>query len=210
MEYSVKDKARMMSKTKWGKSLSADDLANLAPYLEVKNFARGQAIFVQDEKGSNMAFILKGSVDVIKDVTDTRDTIVVQLGAGNNCGEFSFIDDLPRSASVLPREDTQVLLLEKKDFREPLQGAPGHRPEISRTAGNPSQPSPARDHRGTRVPDLKQLLLRRRRVLGQQLDVRLFLPFFQPLDTPFGPRLASDLSAQGAQASTRTGRRVRV
>ncbi len=118
MEYSVKDKARMMSKTKWGKSLSADDLANLAPYLEVKNFARGQAIFVQDEKGSNMAFILKGSVDVIKDVTDTRDTIVVQLGAGNNCGEFSFIDDLPRSASVLPREDTQVLLLEKKDFRE--------------------------------------------------------------------------------------------
>lgn len=118
MQYSVMDVAKMLGKTKWGKSLTGEDLANLAPYLDVKSFAKGQSVFVQDEEGSAMAFIISGSVDVIKDVTDTRDTIVVQLGAGNNCGELSFIDELPRSASVVTREDTLLLQLEKKGFRE--------------------------------------------------------------------------------------------
>lgn len=118
MDYSVMDKVKMLGKTKWGKSLSAQDLANLAPYLEVKQYAKGQSVFVQDEEGSCLAFIIRGSIEIIKDVSDTRDTIVVQLGAGNNFGELSFIDNLPRSASALTREDSLLLELDKKHFRE--------------------------------------------------------------------------------------------
>ncbi len=118
MEYSALDKAKMMGKTKWGKSLSGQDLANLATYLDVKNYAKGQSVFVQDEEGCSMVFIISGSIEIIKDVSDTRDTIVVRLGPGNNCGELGFIDELPRSASALTRDDTLLLELEKKKFRE--------------------------------------------------------------------------------------------
>jgi len=110
------DTAQLFAASKLGKHFTADECAIIAPYLEYTHYAKGHSIFVQGETGDFMAFLGHGVVEVIKDISKTRDTIIVILGPGNSFGELSFVDGEPRSASVLAREDVELLIMHKSQF----------------------------------------------------------------------------------------------
>jgi serine phosphatase RsbU (regulator of sigma subunit) len=63
-----------------------------------------------------MAIIIKGTVKVTKREDTENDVFVCLLKAGSYFGEFSLIDNLPRSASITAVEDTEIFILHKEAF----------------------------------------------------------------------------------------------
>jgi CRP-like cAMP-binding protein/ATP/ADP translocase len=70
-----------------------------------------RVLIKEGEPGDRMFIIISGSVDVYK-----GDTRITALGAGEVVGEFSILDDEPRSATVVSSEVTRVLYVGREQF----------------------------------------------------------------------------------------------
>ncbi len=105
------------------KSLPENVIAELTQKLQVSEIKADTGIIVQGEKGSSMYVIVQGSVKV----HDNEFTIVT-LGAGNFFGEFSLLDDEPRSLSVSTISQSTLGVIQQSDFYDILNS----HPEITR------------------------------------------------------------------------------
>jgi acetaldehyde dehydrogenase/alcohol dehydrogenase len=86
------------------------DPAGLAPYLERRRYARGEAIMAQGTSGTECYLITEGEVRLEVERPDfDSDGVIAHLGPGMLCGEFSLLDGRPRSASAYA--DTEVTAL---------------------------------------------------------------------------------------------------
>ena len=63
-----------------------------------------------------MCFVVRGLLDVLKKTTTGDYRVIARLGKGNSIGEMSLIDKSPRSATVIARQPSVVIILTKKDF----------------------------------------------------------------------------------------------
>jgi len=95
-------------------------LLSLATALQGLKARPQQTIFKKGEPGDAMFIITKGSVR-IHDGTH----VLSRLEAGNIFGEYSLIDEGPRSASVTAEEECHLLRLSRKDFESRLADDPG-------------------------------------------------------------------------------------
>jgi CRP-like cAMP-binding protein len=77
---------------------------------------RGEHLFTEGEKGDYMCFVVRGLLDVLKKTSVGDYRVITRLGKGNTIGEMSIIDKAPRSASVIARQPSVVILLTKKGF----------------------------------------------------------------------------------------------
>lgn len=84
-----------------------------------QDYAPGQDIIVQGEKGDKYYVIKSGRVDVLKKKRG-EDAIshIAELTDGDAFGEEALIRDDPRNATCRAASDTTVLVLNKKDFND--------------------------------------------------------------------------------------------
>lgn len=89
-----------------------------------KLFQKNECICYEGQPGNEMYIILKGSIGVF--VTSAIGTLikVATLESGNFFGEMALFDDLPRSASCVALEDTQVVAITKDNLQEFLGTCP--------------------------------------------------------------------------------------
>ncbi len=113
---SLKEIANMFDETKWGKDFTRPEVETIARFLSLHNYKKGQTIFRQGDKENYMAFIVEGRVDILKESLDDLEQIVVTLNPRTHFGEMSFIDDEPRSASAVARDDASLLVLSNENF----------------------------------------------------------------------------------------------
>ncbi|THB64750.1 MAG: cyclic nucleotide-binding domain-containing protein [Desulfovibrio sp.] len=106
----------MLKTVQWSSRFSDEENQVISSFLQVREHKKGEAVFLQGDPGDFMCFLVKGSVGIAKDISDTRDTIVVTIHPGNHFGELSFADAEPRSASAVANEDVVVLTLSISDF----------------------------------------------------------------------------------------------
>ncbi len=85
-------------------------------------YASGETIFQRGEQGDHAYFIERGLVEVIIP-KDGKDFVIARLGPGEIIGEMSMIDDAPRSASVVCKEETEVIVIQRSRFLKPLTSA---------------------------------------------------------------------------------------
>jgi CRP-like cAMP-binding protein len=82
------------------------DPRRLAPYLERRSFAQGDCIMRQGTIGGECYLIAEGEVRLEVERPDfDSDGVIAYLQAGMLCGEFSFLDGRPRSASAYAHTD---------------------------------------------------------------------------------------------------------
>ena len=77
----------------------------------------------EGEESTQMYFLQSGTMAVFKRKGDST----IQIGtiySGEVVGEMSFLDELPRSASVRARVDSEVLVIPHKKFIDVLDGQP--------------------------------------------------------------------------------------
>nr|XP_018917363.1 PREDICTED: rap guanine nucleotide exchange factor 4 [Bemisia tabaci] len=78
----------------------------------------GQTLFRQGEDGKSWYIILQGSVDVVIYGKGT----VTSLHAGDDFGKLALVNNVPRAASIVLREDNcQFLRVDKEDFNRILK-----------------------------------------------------------------------------------------
>ena len=91
-------------------------LADIAALLEEENFEKGQYIVNEGDLGKELFMIVKGEVDVI-----AGGNVVAVMKDGAGFGEMALIDNQPRSADIVAKNDVLVLKMESDDFLEILK-----------------------------------------------------------------------------------------
>jgi CRP/FNR family cyclic AMP-dependent transcriptional regulator len=96
--------------------LSGDELEKLESLTTRKKFPSGTAVFFEDDPSDSLYVVLSGSAKVFRTSEDGRDRIMTILRPGDAFGELAMIEGQPRSATVQTLEDTEMLVLTRKDF----------------------------------------------------------------------------------------------
>ena len=99
-------------------SLQPDDLAIVAQSLETMRFPEGDCIIEQGSKGEGFYIIDEGRVRIEFDTGETDTDVVLRyLEPGAVMGEFSLVDDEPRSANAYAHTDVVARWLPTLKFQ---------------------------------------------------------------------------------------------
>jgi CRP/FNR family transcriptional regulator/CRP/FNR family cyclic AMP-dependent transcriptional regulator len=98
--------------------LSPVELEKLEAITARRTFRSGSAVFFQDDPSDSFYVLLKGSAKVFQTSEDGQDRILNTLRPGESVGELAMIEGLPRQLSVQALEDTEMLVVERRDFME--------------------------------------------------------------------------------------------
>lgn len=93
------------------KYLNYQELVRVMNVTEARRFVADEHIFREGEVGDELFVVLSGRVRVHQ-----GDAVLVELGSGEHFGEMALMDREPRSASVTAMEDTQLLVMKRRDF----------------------------------------------------------------------------------------------
>jgi len=88
-----------------------------------KSYKQGDVIVKEGESGKEMFIIQSGSVDVVREEEDKK-IIFNTLERGDFFGEMALLEQAPRSATVIAREDTQLVVLNIGNFLTKIRRDP--------------------------------------------------------------------------------------
>lgn len=104
------------------KDLPEAELSTIAASCTIKTFERQAQILGEQEKTSDVFFVLSGAVRFASFTEAGREVIYDEMPAGGIFGEFSAVDGLPRSSMVVAVSDCRVARMTSDKFRQMLQG----------------------------------------------------------------------------------------
>ena len=107
------------------KSLSHEELTELAGLTITRTFSRGSVVIVAEDEGEAFFIIRKGRVKVNLLHEDGREVILSMLGKGDVFGELALLDGRPRSANVVTLEETELIMLRRPEFLQLVNKKPG-------------------------------------------------------------------------------------
>jgi CRP/FNR family transcriptional regulator, cyclic AMP receptor protein len=87
------------------------------------HFKKGELLFKENDDSHEFFIIKKGSIRVFRSI-DQKIITLDTLGPGTVAGEIAIIDDVPRTASGLAVEDTDVLKITKQEFNAVFEKVP--------------------------------------------------------------------------------------
>jgi CRP-like cAMP-binding protein len=89
-----------------------------------KCYKSGQFLITDDDDNTDVYFILRGAAQVTVFTSSGRQVTLISILAGDSFGEFSAIDNEPRSSSVVAFGECLAAILTAKQFRELLKTHP--------------------------------------------------------------------------------------
>ncbi|MBL8166463.1 MAG: DUF1003 domain-containing protein [Anaerolineae bacterium] len=97
--------------------LDNDEITALAEQMEQQHFWAGQMIFQQGDPGEAMYVVHSGAVELfIRDRGGER-VVVDKAEPGDLFGEFSLLDQQPRSASAKATQETLLFVVDRTDLQ---------------------------------------------------------------------------------------------
>ena len=109
--------------------LSPATLTAISEKMWGKEVPAGEEVIRQGEEGDKFYLIRKGTVEVTVD-GDEGSRILAQLGPGEIFGEQALLTDEPRNATVVAKEDLQLYVLGKADFKAAVDASPSLKEQL--------------------------------------------------------------------------------
>jgi CRP-like cAMP-binding protein/membrane protease YdiL (CAAX protease family) len=105
-------------------AMSAEEWQFLCDHFEPVSFAAGEFLIRENSSDSDLYFVIEGGAELHKAVGGADDVMIGNVDAGTVLGELSFLDDSPRSVSVIAKDTCSIIILHKKAFEEdtPIAG----------------------------------------------------------------------------------------
>ncbi|MCL4456839.1 MAG: Crp/Fnr family transcriptional regulator [Nitrospirae bacterium] len=100
--------------------LSGEQIEELRHVLIEKHFPRNKIIFVEEDTQNYMYVVLSGKVKVVHAGADGKEHILAVHKAGDFFGEMALLDGKTAPATVTAMDDTDILIMSKRDFDEYL------------------------------------------------------------------------------------------
>jgi CRP/FNR family cyclic AMP-dependent transcriptional regulator len=108
--------ARLLQRCELFESLAEHDLLSLAQICRPRRVARGTFIFGRGEPADSMMLVANGRVRISSVSGEGREIILNEIRAGQSFGEIALLDRLERTADATAVEDTDLLVLYRRDF----------------------------------------------------------------------------------------------
>ena len=109
------------------RDLSPGELDVLLSRFVPLSLAAGEVAIRQGEVGERFYVVRSGQVQVERD-----GQVLARLGSGEAFGEIALLLDVPRTATVIAEEPTELLALDATDFRDVLAHYLGRAGELER------------------------------------------------------------------------------
>lgn len=106
----------VLSKISLFSDLSRSEIERLQNLLVERQYKRGEAILIQNDKGDSLYIIAEGRVKVVLYGDKGKEVILSILKEGEFFGEMALLDEDVRSAYVITLEKTRVLVLQREIF----------------------------------------------------------------------------------------------
>ncbi len=87
-------------------------------------FQKNTVILSRGDTSDSLYIVCTGRVKVVIDNEVGKEIVLSVIGAGECFGEMTTLDGAPRSATIVTKEPTEILILHKNDFREILSSNP--------------------------------------------------------------------------------------
>ena len=104
--------------------LSREQLERLVEGSHLVSYGPGEAVVQEGAEGHSMYHVLRGSVEILKEVEPGHIVAVRQLGPGDVFGEMTLFLDAPRSATVRATEECLLLKVDRDSIKGLLEANP--------------------------------------------------------------------------------------
>jgi CRP/FNR family cyclic AMP-dependent transcriptional regulator len=89
-----------------------------------RKFPRNTIIFSKGDESDSLYLVCKGKVKVVIEDEQGKEIVLSVMGPGEYFGEMAAVDGAPRSATVVTREPTELMIIHRSDFRNVLSSNP--------------------------------------------------------------------------------------
>lgn len=114
----------ILSEIPFFEDFTKEQLGFFAKNMSLRFFSGQTCLFKKDDIGDYVFFVVNGKVEVCLESTEQRQLIIACFGPGSCVGEMSILDDYPRSATIIVREPSELLLLSRKRFNSICEEIP--------------------------------------------------------------------------------------
>ncbi len=105
------------------RGIPESELKQIESFIRLASFKRGKTIFRKGEPGRGMMMIVSGRVKITSPAGGNEAFLAV-AGPGEVFGEIALLDGGPRTADAVALEDTELLVLDRRDFLPLVQRHP--------------------------------------------------------------------------------------
>ncbi len=104
--------------------LPADIIDRLCAYAKTKNVKRGTTIFTKGDPGQSLFAVCRGTIKISVPSDDGKDAVFNFINAGEVFGEIAVLDGRLRTADAIAAEDSQLLVIDRRDLLPLIQSSP--------------------------------------------------------------------------------------
>jgi len=101
-------------------AFAEDQLRTLVTLVTRRGAARGAVIMAEGDRVDSLYIVISGRLKVMMGEANGKEVILGIIGPGELFGEMGFIDDGPRSASVIAIEPCELLSVTRRGFKKCL------------------------------------------------------------------------------------------
>lgn len=101
--------------------LTSTELSEVTTILEFQRFAAGEIVFSEGDVGDAWYVLYEGTVSVSKHIPFKKDSKVANLSAPAVFGEMAILSSLPRSATIIAKENVVVMRFARRKFERLLE-----------------------------------------------------------------------------------------
>jgi len=89
-----------------------------------RKFTKNGIVFLEDEEGAALFIIISGKVKIVRTDDEGGEVILSILGEGDFFGEMAILDGLPRSATVVSIDNSELFMIHRRDFLQVIEKSP--------------------------------------------------------------------------------------
>ena len=91
---------------------------------QTRKIGQGELLIAEGQKNNELYWVLEGGFEITKMNREGQEVMLGEIDMGELVGEMSFLDDLPRSANVRAKFDSEVLVIPHSKFLSVLDSQP--------------------------------------------------------------------------------------